>query len=415
MSKVMPQEHPPKYADDITIRDYDLSRDFHSVAELLYNEGMFHPERDRYEQLKKLDGNVRMKVAVAMGERIVGSLYINGGIGVVEGVVVHPDFRRLGIGGRLVREAMNQLSREGHRYIELQVDDDRDDLKAWYESLGFERNYHVVGMMRPIEPTPCREAPQLEMDFLDRKTVNKAFMDLYMRYRDRTGYFAPLEPDYTSSLTHEEFEEAKRLNPTRTSNELMDAYVKGWFIRPPINGQRIYRMDWDHVDDIIKHSSLPALRSAYFFAREWDDVVPTPWIPFSSEGEGSEIEHVQCWLGRGSELAFPPERRSDFEGGGWLEDMLCTVPNDTFLFLRQVKGIQRFGCPPSLNGIKPDGDFLCYDRANENIFAFRIKNGLTEPLNSEETAIMQEEMVRYVRAYELLMRQPLQTGHFKRP
>ena len=83
-----------------------------------------------------------------------------------------------------------------------------------------------------------------------------------------------------------------------------------------------------------------------------------------------------------------------------------TIPNDNFLFLRQVKGVRRFGRPPSLKDIKPDGDFLCYDQANKNLFAFRIQDEQLYLHNQEQTASMQEDMMRYVRAYEMIVRQP---------
>lgn len=392
-------------ADDIVIRDYRLDRDFDAVAELLHSEGMFNQERDRYEQLEKLGDNVHMKVAVAMGERIVGSLYINGGIGVVEGVVVHPDFRRRGVGRRLVKEAMRQLSTEGHRYIELQVDDDRDDLKAWYESLGFERNYHVVGMMQELEPAKrAVRASDIEVDVLDHETVHRAFNDIYFRYRSHSGYFEPISLQVKpEELTWEQIFEIQDRYPGISSTRLFETLSRGGYDQPPILGDRVYWLDWRFLDNVIRQGSIPALRNACFYGRAHEGATATPWVIFSPEDDSSQSEEIQCWLGRVTEAPMTLVRRKEVVGEPrTLEDVFELIPNNTFLFLRQIKSIQRFGRSPKLSNLSPDGDFLCLDQGNNTIFAFRIISERVELINMEGTAILLEDMVRYAKCYEIM-------------
>ena len=404
----MVNEQPPDPIDDIEIRNYQLNSDFQDVAELLYSEGMFNPERDRYERLKKLDRNIPMKVAVAMGKQVVGSLYINGGIGVVEGVVVHPDFRRRGVGRRLVHAAMEQLRKDGHRSMELQIDDDREDLRAWYESLGFKRTYHVVGMMQPLEPESSFESSEIVIDTLDRATVSQAFMDVYMRYRPRS-LFEYYEPILSRGEIKDILERGDGLSeihkrfPSLNIRKFMDDYEHGAYNEPAIPGDQIQaKLDWGEVDDILKESSIPSLQAACFYGWAWADSQLTAWITLPYEDNDPETELVQSWLGRHTEYPQKLVRRGDVLDGMPTMSLFYPIPNDTFLFLRQAKGVRRFGRPPLLDLTRPDGNFLCHDQANNNTFAFRMKDNLTELLAPEETGIMLEELVRYAKSYERL-------------
>ena len=406
----MSLEHLSKHTDNIEIRDYRLSSDFQAVAELLASEGMFNPERDRYERLKKLEygGTLKnMKVAVAMGERIVGSLYINGGIGVVEGIVVHPDFRRQGVGRQLVQAAMDQLRKDGHRSMELQIDEDREDLRAWYESLGFKRTYHVVGMMQPLEPEPVFELSEVVVDRLDRSVVSQAFMDVYMRYRPRTRfkYREPIQSRDEIEMTHEGVAEIRRRFPKLNMRQFMDDYTHGAYNQPAISAEeKPPKLRWEEVDGILRKSSIPPLRAACFHGWAWGASELSAWIVLPHESNDANTELVQSWLGKHTEYPKTLVWRVDVDASEFktLMDRYYPIPNNNFLFLRQIKGIRRFGCPPSLDGTRIDGDFLCHDQANNNTFAFRIKDNLTELLTLEETAVMLEELVRYARDYEQL-------------
>lgn len=403
----MSSEHSPKYTDDIEIRNYRLSSDFEAVAELLYSEGMFNPERDRYEHLKKIDDRIPMKVAVAMGERVVGSLYINGGIGVVEGVVVHPDFRRRGVGRRLVQAAMEQLRRDGHRSMELQIDEDREDLRAWYESLGFKRTYHVVGMMQPLEPEAALEPPEISVEKLDRAMVSKAFMDVYMRYRPRSHfeYREPILSRDEIEMTYEGTAEIRKRFPNLDMRKFLDDYKYGAYNQPAIFAEeRPPELMWEEVDGILKESSIPPLRAACFYGWAWGPSALSAWVTLPHRSNDANTELVQSWLGRHTEYPKALVWKDDVDASklNSIMDRYYPIPNNNFLFLRQIKGVRRFGRPPSLADMKIDGDFLCHDQANNNTFAFRIKDTLTELLTLDETAIMLEELVRYAKGYEQL-------------
>lgn len=396
----MSHEYPSKYAN-IEVRDYVLGRDFEAVAELLHNEGMFNPERDRYDHLESLAPYIPMKVAVAMGKIVVGSVYINGGIGVVEGLVVHPDFRGRGIGGLLLDAAERTLRMKGHRYIELQIDEGREDLERWYKKQGFEANYKVTGMMRRIDSAP--HPVDLSKVTLDRETVNRAFMDVYRRYRDRWGYFDPLDsPEEFENLTSNEEYDMLRQSSSLWPQDLREIIANEGYINPPLKAKSIAYLDWSKVDEIFERSSLLPLRDADFNSKAWRVASPTVWLAFPCDHNTIEEEHVQSWIGRGTEIVWPPERTSAPGDTKRLEEAFHTFANDTFLFLRQAKGIRRFGRPPLMDMSQPDGDFLCYDQANKNVFAFCIKGDEIESLSPEATAAMQEDLVLFAKTYETM-------------
>jgi GNAT superfamily N-acetyltransferase len=60
----------------------------------------------------------------------------------VESVHVHPDYRRNGIGGILMREAVQRARRLGCYRIQLTSNNARPDAHRFYRALGFEDSHH---------------------------------------------------------------------------------------------------------------------------------------------------------------------------------------------------------------------------------------------------------------------------------
>lgn len=397
-------EFTPGYQEDeITIRKFSARAHFLQVAELLDSEGMFNQERDTWSQLQLPDNENRIRVAIAAGGRVVGSVYINGGIGLVEGLVVHPDFRGQGIGPRLLDAAEQKLREDGHQNMELQIDVGQDGLEAWYRANGFEVNYKVVGLIRPITPlegvpkvAEAADVSETSVDYLERNVVHGAFMNIYWRYRSRFGYYElphlDIPKSYATFLEKSDgLWDIPRVRSDRLKIGGESPVVCGAIIPTPFAGT---------MDELLRSSSIPALQAGGFYDGYWRTSSTTPWVEVPSDEDEQAAEHLQCWMGRYREMLEPLQYRSvQIEQNCAPELFFQTLPNDALLFLRQLKGVKRFGRPVPLKAIEPEGDYVCYDRANNNMFAFRITGQHTELLRPEETATIFEDLVRCAEIY----------------
>jgi GNAT superfamily N-acetyltransferase len=65
----------------------------------------------------------------------------------VESVHVHPDHRRNGIGGVLMREAVERARRLGCYRVQLTSNNARPDAHRFYRALGFEDSHHGFKLM----------------------------------------------------------------------------------------------------------------------------------------------------------------------------------------------------------------------------------------------------------------------------
>ncbi|MEU5820746.1 GNAT family N-acetyltransferase [Streptomyces sp. NPDC047803] len=102
------------------------------------------PYRAAFRRLAD-DTNQHMMVAVR-AERVVGTLQLTVIPGlsrrgstrsVIEGVRIHADERRNGLGTRLIQWAVDESRRQGCQLVQLTSDVSRTDAHRFYERLGF--------------------------------------------------------------------------------------------------------------------------------------------------------------------------------------------------------------------------------------------------------------------------------------
>ena len=105
-----------------------------------------------------IDNNPAQLLAVAEVEgRVVGTLQLNFVVGIarqglrrglIESVRVAEEWRGRGLGGRMVRWAIEECKRRGCGLVQLVSDRSREDAQRFYERLGFKRAQ--VGMKLEI-------------------------------------------------------------------------------------------------------------------------------------------------------------------------------------------------------------------------------------------------------------------------
>ncbi len=95
------------------------------------------------------------KVAVLEG-KIIGYTCVEHIMdeGHILNLAVHPDFRRRGIGTKLMEEVLDELKKNGCRYLYLEVRFSNLGARKFYESFGF----RVVGIRRDYYTSPIEDA-----------------------------------------------------------------------------------------------------------------------------------------------------------------------------------------------------------------------------------------------------------------
>jgi ribosomal-protein-alanine N-acetyltransferase len=95
------------------------------------------------------------KVAV-LGDKVIGYICANYIMdeGHILNLAVHPDFRRCGIGTKLVEEVLDELKENDCRYIYLEVRFSNLRARNFYERFGF----RVAGIRRNYYTSPVEDA-----------------------------------------------------------------------------------------------------------------------------------------------------------------------------------------------------------------------------------------------------------------
>lgn len=88
--------------------------------------------------LAKVDSRTVGKVEMAVGTRDEGT------IAYVRRLVVHPDYRKMGVAILLMKRAMAQARKDGARSIELHALEDDIPATRLYEKLGFEVKHKEI-------------------------------------------------------------------------------------------------------------------------------------------------------------------------------------------------------------------------------------------------------------------------------
>lgn len=109
------------------------------------------------QAFKAIDRSPLNQLVVAeQGEKIVGTMqityipnlsYIGSTRCLIEGVRVHSDFRGHGLGGKLIRYAIDQAREKHCLMVQLTSNKKRPDAIRFYENLGFEATHEGFKLM----------------------------------------------------------------------------------------------------------------------------------------------------------------------------------------------------------------------------------------------------------------------------
>lgn len=136
---------------DIKIRKSTIS-DLPSVL-MLYShismdDGSVLTLKDAKKVFDKIKKYPDYKIFVAkVNKKIVGTFallildniaHMGAPSGLIEDVVVHPDFRRKGIGKQMIKFALDYCRKKGCYKVALSSNKNRMEAHAFYESLGFQ-------------------------------------------------------------------------------------------------------------------------------------------------------------------------------------------------------------------------------------------------------------------------------------
>jgi len=125
----------------IEIRPYE-PRDHHQVVELWRQ--VFADEQPHNEPSRMLEDKVAMQdgllLVAVLQKTVVGSVMTgyDGHRGWLYALAVSQACRRQKTGSRLVQQAVNLLKARGCNKLNLQIREDNANVRAFYESLGFD-------------------------------------------------------------------------------------------------------------------------------------------------------------------------------------------------------------------------------------------------------------------------------------
>ena len=122
----------------VTIEDYDAIFKLWNSTE--QSRRALNPIDDSREGISKyLKRNPDTCFAAIADEKIVGVILAghDGRRGIIHHLCVHPDYRRMGIAGRLVANAEEALHKEGIQKIFGLVFKDNDPANSFWESQGY--------------------------------------------------------------------------------------------------------------------------------------------------------------------------------------------------------------------------------------------------------------------------------------
>jgi ribosomal protein S18 acetylase RimI-like enzyme len=120
----------------LTTDDYDAVRELWELAGLPIRPG----GRDSRAQFAaQLAGGTQTVIGARTGDRLVGVVMTthDGRKGWINRLAVHPDYRRHGLGRRLIGEAERVLQRQGMRIIAALIEDGNDASLALFQQAGY--------------------------------------------------------------------------------------------------------------------------------------------------------------------------------------------------------------------------------------------------------------------------------------
>ena len=122
----------------VTIDDYDAIYELWNATE--QSRRALNPVDDSREGIDRyLKRNPNTCYAAVDGDKVIGAILTghDGRRAIIHHMCVHPDYRRMGIAGKLVHTAEEALKKEGIQKIFGLVFKDNDPANAFWESQGY--------------------------------------------------------------------------------------------------------------------------------------------------------------------------------------------------------------------------------------------------------------------------------------
>jgi len=125
---------------NVSIRNYDPEKDFEAVRDNLMTEGMFDDDWDAEEKLRDFVQKKPNGILVAtIDDKVVGSVFQTDLLyPYIYRLIVDPNYRRVGIGDRIMNAVEEQLKKLGHDQVGIFVDESHEEAKQWYLKRGFQ-------------------------------------------------------------------------------------------------------------------------------------------------------------------------------------------------------------------------------------------------------------------------------------
>lgn len=133
---------------EMSIKDYDEVRALWESS-----DGIVLSDIDTRERLTTfLERNPGLSLVARDGDRLVGAVLCahDGRRGYIDQLVVHPDYRRQGIGRSLAARCLYNLMQLGIRKLHLFVYEDNQNAIAFWRSLGWSERVELVTMSHQI-------------------------------------------------------------------------------------------------------------------------------------------------------------------------------------------------------------------------------------------------------------------------
>ncbi|HLD42157.1 MAG TPA: GNAT family N-acetyltransferase [archaeon] len=128
--------------------------DYQKAKEILELGGRYWEVSDSEQALLKKISQDKESIIVATDDgNIVGVMIITSDfLPFFFRLSVHPDYRRKGIGKKLVEKGESILKSRGANHINIIVSGDNKDAQTFYEKMGYERGGSYVWFTKGITP-----------------------------------------------------------------------------------------------------------------------------------------------------------------------------------------------------------------------------------------------------------------------
>lgn len=136
----------------VEFKNYNPEVDYPVVRGILEENGLFAENWDDQEKhQRRINSDPDSMFLATLDGQIVGIQFLSDELyPYAFRLAVRPAFQRRGVGTALMEETMRRLKEHGHTEIGIFVDENNEELKAWYRKMGFNESGIYRSMWRKI-------------------------------------------------------------------------------------------------------------------------------------------------------------------------------------------------------------------------------------------------------------------------